>query len=77
MAPIVVDEVYPATPKVLIFVSVNFFSLFYSPKGGRFRSINETLYTQDGSTSFEMVQKEPELFTVVSNLDFFSYSLSR
>jgi hypothetical protein len=37
-----------------------------SLQGGQFRSINEKLYTQPGSASFEMMQKEPELFDAVS-----------
>ncbi len=30
-------------------------------QGGRFRWLNEALYTSDGATALTMVQKEPEL----------------
>lgn len=36
-------------------------------QGGRFRSLNEYLYTKKGSEAFVKYQKEPQLFDIVSN----------
>lgn len=30
-------------------------------QGGRFRWLNETLYTSDGAAALEMIQQQPEL----------------
>jgi ribosomal RNA-processing protein 8 len=44
--------------------------------GGRFRFINEKLYTTGGQDSFKLFQQHPELFEVVRDPLSFSFCTS-